>query len=85
MHKSTVNYRFARRLALRWAYGRFEYHRDGVGCLNIRDKYLGEGVWNQQSTLFPSSWGGWQPPQVEGVRFNFHLSNPISAKYGLFS
>jgi len=63
----------------------FEYHRDGVGCINIREKYLGEGVWSKQLELFPRSWGQWQPPQVEGVRFNFHLSNPISAEYGLFN
>jgi len=63
----------------------FEYHRDGVGCVNIRNKYLGKGVWNKQLTLFPRSRGNWQPPEVKGVRFNFHLSNPISVEYGLFS
>ena len=60
------------------------YHRDGVGSLNILEKYLGEGVWSNQPTLFPRSWGGWQPPQLEGIRFNFQLSNPISVKHGLF-
>ena len=64
---------------------RLKYHRDGVGCLNILSKYLGEGAWSKQPELFPRSWGPWQPPQIEGVRFNFHLSNPISAEYGLFS
>jgi len=37
----------------------FEYHRDGVGCMNIRDKYLGEGQWSNQPKLFPRSWGNW--------------------------
>jgi len=64
---------------------RFEYHRDGVGCLNIRNKYLGNFPFNEQMELLPRNWGPWQPPQVEGVRFNFHLSNPISAEYGIFS
>jgi len=62
----------------------FEYHRDGVGCINIRDKYLGEGQWSTQTKLFPRSWGNWLPPRVKGVRFNFHLSNPISIRYGLY-
>ena len=64
---------------------RLKYHRDGVGCLNIRLKYLGNFPFNEQMELLPRNWGPWQPPQVEGVRFNFHLSNPISAEYGIFS
>lgn len=60
------------------------YHRDGIGCINIRDKYLGEGVWSNQPELFPRSWSGWQLLEVEGLRFHFHLSNPISARHGVF-
>jgi len=63
---------------------RFVYHRDGVGCLNILDKYRGTGAFSSQQMLFPRSRGGWQPPQVKGVRFNFNLCNPISVGYGLF-
>ena len=60
----------------------FEYHRDGVGCLNILDKYRGTGAFSKQEMLFPRSRGGWQPPQVKGVLFNFHLCNPISVGRG---
>jgi len=62
----------------------FKYHRDGVGALNILNKYLGKGAWSNQPVLFPRSWGGWLPPKMKGIRFNFHLSNSISAAYGLF-
>ena len=63
---------------------RFKYHRDGVGCLNILNKYRGNFPFSKQMELLPRSWGGWLPPKVEGIRFNFHLSNSISAAYGLF-
>lgn len=63
---------------------RFKYHRDGVGALNILNKYRGDFPFNNQKRLFPRSWGGWLPPEVEGLRFNFHLSNSISARHGVF-
>ncbi len=47
----------------------FKYHRDGVGALNILNKYRGDFPFNNQKRLFPRSRGGWLPPQVEGVRF----------------
>lgn len=59
-------------------------HRDNIGCNNILNKYRGEGVWSKQPSLFPRSWSGWQLPEVEGIRFNFHLSNPVSDDYGVF-
>jgi len=64
---------------------RFSYHRDGVGCLNILSKYRGDFPFSKQMELLPRSWGPWQPPQIEGVRFHFHLSNPISTEYGVFN
>jgi len=63
---------------------RFKYHRDGVGALNILNKYRGDFPFNNQKRLFPRSWGGWLPPEMEGLRFNFHLSNSISAGHGVF-
>jgi len=59
---------------------RFSYHRDGVGCLNILNKYRGDFPFSKQMELLPRSWGPWQPPQVEGIHFHFHLSNPVSAR-----
>ena len=63
---------------------KFKYHRDGVGCLNILLKYRGDFPFNEQMEMLPRNWGPWQPPQVQGIRFHFHLSNPISAEYGVF-